>query len=78
MIMATESRTLIEGSAPQICMDFIHIVSGFHETIAERYGDDTANELIAILGRLAMCKNEDELMEATKEFFENKLAELLK
>lgn len=67
MIMVTDTRAIIEGNEPTVLNDFCHVVRGVYEGLVEHHGEEEANEMLAFLGQLALCKNEEEADKATAE-----------
>ena len=71
MIKVTEDTTVIAGSLNKILSEITTVLHKVYEEMKETLGEETANEYLADVGRLAIM-SEDELKDRVKEIIKER------
>ncbi len=67
MIRVDDEGVILEGATLNLTMEVSLIVRAFHELISEKYDNEMANDIVAIVGRIAMAATDDMDSAAMKE-----------
>lgn len=65
MIKTDNTKGAVEmtGDIFELCDDVVNILNGFYKFVLDKTGEETANETIALIGRIALNGYDDEIME---------------
>lgn len=72
MIKVTEDTTVIAGSLNKILSEITTVLHKVYEEMKETLGEETANEYLAEIGRLAVM-SEDELKNRVEELIKERI-----
>ena len=59
MIIAMEGNVRIEGKAMDVLAETACILHSVYGTMKEKMGEEQANENLALIGRLAVCSEQE-------------------
>ena len=60
MIKSDDSRVVIAGTGVELLQDFVNITKGLRQVLADRCGEQKADEIISMCGRFAYAESETE------------------